>query len=100
MGGWIPAVLTLAHHHCDPPAPAQQPGSTLCNDHAESGGSSTPTMLLGPNASAVPPAVGKGYTHRCSTFWLAWAALSGEGLSWSTYKINNIGNVYNRQNFL
>ena len=29
--------------------------------------------------------------HGCPTFWLAWATVSGEELSWPAYKIYNAG---------
>jgi len=34
------------------------------------------------------------FDHGCSTFWLAWTALSGDELSWTAYKIYNIVNVF------
>ena len=39
-------------------------------------------------------------SHKCPTFWLAWAALSEEGLSWAVYKIYNTVNIYKYKNFI
>jgi len=36
--------------------------------------------------------------HGHPNFWLAWAELSEEKLSWTAYKIYNIANVYKEQN--
>lgn len=33
-------------------------------------------------------------THGCPAFWLAWASLSEEELSWTAYKMCNTVNVY------
>lgn len=38
--------------------------------------------------------ISETFRHEYPMFWLAWAALSKELLSWAAYKIHKIANVY------